>query len=314
MLGKQENDEELIISEQTTTVNMIAIYGHYNFWKQVPDHREFKNCCLKHYRAIFITVIFIAFLVIGIIVGELAKARNDGTISVGGFSFSNGTEEYPIASYAEGLNIIDFTYLTMVAYNEEEFIKDDITRWFGEDYVKNGTLSIETNPDYFSFEDEHGTYIVSVRGTADLRSVFEDVSLWSEIVSFQVGGSLLPLYRMLPTGFIRDFIHITSYPEDMIDKGLKSNYYTPVYNHIKNDIISENEYKKIFVAGHSLGMLFFDVLSPSLLREATNIQEEVLLKLLQQNCMMMQLLMEDIPQSNHLVYHLQELYIHVCDV
>eukprot|EP01084_Bolivina_argentea_P060889 111230_1 len=170
---------------------------------------------------------------------------------------------YPICDMVlrnnQYLTAMDLVYLTKTAYfaNSTHEILNQFSIWFGHQYNESwnvSTLSVyNDNVTFYHIKNHQYNFdLIAVRGTDDSLDIMEDISLWSEVSTFQIFSLLIPLTDLFPLNFIQYFVKISSFSEHIISPNIREKYDEPVYEYIKRNIMTKGD-DYVIVAGHSLG-------------------------------------------------------------
>eukprot|EP01084_Bolivina_argentea_P226839 383110_1 len=230
--------------------------------QKICSNFKYTDSCCEWTLCAVISIIFVCIIIFIAIYEKQSNLNNTNEID-------EHKEFYPIFEYPGSLNSIDLIFLTMMAYGNEEDVSTYTRIWFNN--TNWSVIHGGNNPKYFHLENNNNNYhIVSVAGTDDLPTVIQDISLWSEIATFQLFSMIIPLTSMLPTAFIREFVWYSSLPEWFIAPSVRDKYYEPIYEYIKNNIINKNHETYIYILGHSLGGGIAEIVGAKLYEEFKN--------------------------------------------
>ena len=173
---------------------------------------------------------------------------------------------YPICDVVlrnnEYLTTMDLIYLTKTAYfaNSTNEVSHQFALWFGDDFAEYwnvSTLSIHAKEPtfYHIYNKQYNFDLIVVRGTRGATDILQDISLWSEVSTFQLFSLLIPLTDLFPMSFIRYFVESASFSEHIIAPNVRQKYDTPVYEFIRDNIMTHGD-DYVIVAGHSLGGMY----------------------------------------------------------
>ena len=196
--------------------------------------------------------------------------------------------EYPSCSIGENFyppsktetSLVDFAFLSKMAYRSDENAQKDMKKWFGNEtkieYFTTNTSEIiqEFEDSYkrpsnvvyklFGFPNEtdpkKSVAILSVKGTDNGWDILADAQLWAGAAISQFVRSLIPLGSLF-TPLLEDLIWFVSLIESKQLRDLS--FYqkiTALVDHLDNNTSFKQDYPNLILTGHSLGKLFYSLM------------------------------------------------------
>lgn len=200
--------------------------------------------------------------------------------------------EYPSCSIGENFqppsnaetSLVDFAFLSKMAYRSDDSAKSDMKEWFGNDteiefFTNTSTVIKEfeehlykrpSNVVYklFGFpnegEPQKSVAILSIKGTDNGWDILADAQLWAGAAISQFVRSLMPLGSLF-TPLLEDLIWFVSLIES--NNLRKQSFYhkiTALVHHldsnttfVDNDTIFNQKYTHLILTGHSLGKYIY---------------------------------------------------------
>lgn len=172
--------------------------------------------------------------------------------SVGIYVNNNQTTPYGICSKSwEGFNIIDYGFLSALAYEYDPYFTRDFNMWFPNCTGCQITTFNETVSFYDVYIPEKNLSIISVRGTHLLVDWIQDLDIWKEIGLLQLASLVGPFVSFWPEEFTSSLIYWISQLEELSLRNRRDIqfYYDILDNYVKKTLKS----RKIILTGHSLG-------------------------------------------------------------
>ncbi|GFH56298.1 hypothetical protein CTEN210_12774 [Chaetoceros tenuissimus] len=246
---------------------------------------------------LFFTFAFCGICVFAINTGEGkgAEANTQGKTGIKNrYNFTHtweykdsGTMEYPSCSIGENFippsknetSLVDFAFLSKMAYRSDDNAEKDMKEWFGNEtkieYFTNISTVIKEFEDSYKdpsnvvyklfgfpneIEPEKSVAILSIKGTDNGWDILADAQLWAGAAISQFVRSLIPLGSLF-TPLLEDLIWFVSLIES---KNLRNlSFYqkiTALVNHLDknttfldNDTTFKQKYPNLILTGHSLG-------------------------------------------------------------
>ena len=181
---------------------------------------------------------------------------------------------YPTCQLKKGLELgnenaalVDYAFLSRMAYAVENDTQPILDIWFGENVTKNNvelvtefrSVDSELNFDstavsykVITFPNNPGVAIVTIKGTSTIWDVMADAQLWLSAGLFQGLRELLPLGNVFTPILHKMVKFVSALETKSIDK---VSYYKETKRLV--DYLKETGYTSVHVTGHSLGKNYF---------------------------------------------------------
>lgn len=219
----------------------------------------------------FFILAFLLIFVTAIVVGSGAGDVG-GTKVTHDFSYEGtGDLQYSSCRLGQGItnpagntnSLVDFSYISGVAYNDPKYTKTDLDNWFGseagvidhQDIVEDFTTRYKkTHPTsavtykLLGFP-ETDVGVVAIRGTNNALDALSDAQLWSSAALAQWIRAIVPLGGWY-TPILHRLVDVVSWVES---SGLEEVSYYKETTAFVNYMKEVGEYKNLIIMGHSLG-------------------------------------------------------------
>lgn len=170
----------------------------------------------------------------------------------------NNPPRYPICGKTWSplrLNVTDMAYLSYIAY-DKNWNKKDLSQSVNSYFLDRGgkwniTYISEGNPRFYHLlEETKQVHIIGIRGTASASEWFENLKLWSEIISYQVTSVALPVQNF-PLDFVTSYVSATSFLERLLHHNRIDFVFSSIESYVQK--INRTKGNSVLLTGHSIG-------------------------------------------------------------
>lgn len=153
------------------------------------------------------------------------------------------------------LHVADMAYISYLAY-QKKWNKQDLTQSINSYFLDRGgqwniSYISDGNPRFYHvFEATKQVHVISIRGTVSAREWFENLKLWSEIISYQVTSVALPA-QTFPLNFVTSYVSVASFLERLLHHDREDFSFASIESYIEK--INRTADNSVFLTGHSMG-------------------------------------------------------------
>lgn len=224
---------------------ILVFLSSFFLFKRYDRHASNSHTIFFSLLVILLSIIF----VVGNYNQQQIEKKQYGSIGI----YTNRTAiPYGICTKSwEGFNIIDYGFLSALAYEYDPYFTRDFNLWFPNCTGCTITTFNETVSFYDLYIPEKNLSIISVRGTHLLVDWIQDLDIWKEIGLLQVASLVGPFVSFWPEEFTSSLIYWVSALEELLVRNRKDIqfYYEILDRYVKKNL----QTRKIILTGHSLG-------------------------------------------------------------